>query len=129
MSDERTPETIPANPETAAFWEATSRGVLSYGWCDACGRAHFYPRRRCPHCFAPGATLRPASGRGVVYSFSVMRRAAQPYVIAYVTLEEGVTMMTNIVGCAPEEVRVGMDVTVTFRPSADGAAVPMFTPA
>ncbi len=128
MTEQRIPETIPANPETAAFWAKTAEGVLCYGWCDACGKAHFYPRRRCPHCLAPGASLRPSSGRGRLYSYSIMRRAQVPYVIAYVTLEEGVTIMTNIVDFPEEKLRIGMDLAVTFRSSEDGTMVPMFGP-
>ena len=58
-----------------------------------------------------------------------MRRTEVPYVIAYVTLEEGVTMMTNIVDCDPDAVRIGQRVKLSFRPSDGGPPLPMFTPA
>ena len=70
-----------------------------------------------------------ASGRGTVYTYSVMRRAPVPYCIAYVTLAEGPTMMTNIVDCDLDTVRIGQAVRLVFKPSEGGPPVPMFTPA
>src|SRR5213594_790498 len=72
---------------------------------------------------------RPASGRGRIYTYSVMRRVPEPYVIAYVTLEEGPTMMTNIVDCDLDSVRIGQALRVVFKPSEGGPPVPMFAPA
>ena len=71
----------------------------------------------------------PASGRGTIYSYSVMRRVPVPYAIGYVTLEEGVTMMTNIVDCDLDAIRIGQRVKVVFKPTDGGPPVPMFTPA
>ena len=70
-----------------------------------------------------------SSGKGVVYTYSIMRVAKPAYAIAYVTLEEGVTMMTHIVDCEFEQVRIGMPVKVAFRPTQGGPPVPVFTPA
>ena len=70
-----------------------------------------------------------SSGRGTIYSYSVMRRVPVPYAIAYVTLEEGVTMMTNIVDCDLDAIRIGQRVKVVFKPTDGGPPVPMFTPA
>jgi hypothetical protein len=71
-----------------------------------------------------------SSGRGTVYSFSVTRRAGpEPFCIAYVTLDEGVSMMTHIVDCDLEAVRIGQKVRVVFAPTENGAPVPTFTPA
>jgi hypothetical protein len=58
-----------------------------------------------------------------------MRRVPVPYAIAYVTLAEGVTMMTNIVDCDLESIRIGQAVKVVFQPSEGGPPVPMFAPA
>ena len=98
-------------------------------FCRACGEGHHYPRALCPHCFSDQTEWRQASGKGVIYSFSVMRRAPVPYAIAYVTLEEGPTMMTNIVDCDLDAIRIGQRVTVVFKPSDGGPPVPMFKPA
>ena len=72
---------------------------------------------------------REASGRGTIYSYSVMRRAKDPYVIAHVTLAEGPTMLTNIVDCDFDQVRIGQPVTVVFKETENGPPAPMFRPA
>jgi hypothetical protein len=69
-----------------------------------------------------------ASGSGEIYTYSIMHAARPAYVIAYVTLEEGVTMMTNIVDVEPAKVRVGQKVKVVFKPSEGDGRVPCFTP-
>ena len=69
-----------------------------------------------------------AQGRGTLYSFSVMRRVEKPYAIAYVTLEEGVTVLTNLVDCDFDRLRIGDPVRVVFKPKGEDT-VPMFTPA
>ncbi len=124
--------TIPApqvSPETRPFWDAAAAGRLLIKTCLSCGQAHHYPRSICPFCGSDRTEWRDASGRGTIYSYSVMRRMPVPYAIAYVTLEEGVTMMTNIVDCDLDAIRIGQVVTVVFRPTDGGPPVPMFAPA
>jgi uncharacterized OB-fold protein len=116
-----------ANPETRPFWEAAAAGRLLIGKCTACGKPHYYPRAICPFCGSATEWV-PASGRGAVYSYSVMRRVPAPYALAYVTLDEGVTMMTNIVDCDLDGLRIGQRVRVSFKPTEGGPPVPMFTP-
>jgi uncharacterized OB-fold protein len=118
-----------AQPESLPFWEASAKGNFLLPYCKACGRAHWYPRAMCPLCGAPDVEWREASGKGTVYSVSVVRRANPPYALAYVTLEEGPTMMTNIVDCDLDTVTIGQPVKVVFKASSDDVAVPMFTPA
>lgn len=65
---------------------------------------------------------------GIVYSFSTMGKDASTYTLAYVTLDEGVTVMTNLVDCDPAQVSIGQKVRVVFKPTDGGHAVPMFTP-
>ena len=72
---------------------------------------------------------REGSGKGTIYTFSVMRRVKEPYIIAHVKLAEGPTMLTNIVACDADDVRIGQAVTVVFQDTENGAPVPMFTPA
>jgi uncharacterized OB-fold protein len=115
-------------PETARFWEAGSQGRLLVKRCTACGRAHHYPRPMCPFCGSDRTEWTESSGRGVIYSFSVMRRATPPYVIAYVTLEEGVTMMTGLVDCDFDALHIGQPVRVAWTPTDGGPPVPMFVP-
>ena len=115
--------------ETQAFWTAAREGRFTVPFCSACGKAHWYPRAICPFCASDKVQWRDASGRGTVYSFSVMRRAKEPYVIAYVTLAEGPTMMTNIVDCDADKLGIGQPVTVVFQETENGQPVPMFKPA
>lgn len=118
----------PINPETKAFWDAAAEGRLLLKKCLVCGQIHYYPRALCPYCFSERTEWLPASGRGSVYAYSVMRRAPVPYAIAYVTLEEGVTMMTNLVDCDFDKLRIGQKVKLVFKPTDRGPPVAMFTP-
>lgn len=114
--------------ETVPFWQAAAEGVLFVRRCKSCGKAHWYPRTVCPFCVSSETEWIRGSGRGVVYSFSFMRRATPPFLMAFVTLEEGPTMMTNLVECDPETVRINDAVEVVFRKSRQGFAVPCFRP-
>jgi len=119
--------------ETAEFWDGCAQGLLLLPRCDACHEYIWYPRLFCPHCSSARVTYVQASGLGTVYSFTIMRKGNgpfkefAPYVIAYVELAEGPRMMTNIVGVAVDEVRVGLPVKVVFDPAGDDA-IPRFTP-
>jgi uncharacterized OB-fold protein len=116
-------------PETMPYWEAAARGKLLLKRCKACGECHFYPRVLCPFCFSDKTEWREAAGTGTIYSFSVTRRAEVAYAIAYVTLAEGPTMLSNIVDCDLNAIRIGQKVTLVFKPSENSQPVPMFTPA
>ncbi len=114
----------PINPESAPFYAAAAEGRFLIRRCTVCGKPHWYPRALCPFCF--GATeWEQASGDGTIYSFSVMRRVVEPLAIAYVTLAEGPTMMTHIVDCDLDAVRIGQAVTLVWKASA-GAPVACF---
>ena len=130
--------------ESGAFWEATRVGRLLVQWCTACDRGIFYPRALCPYCAGTGggatATLewREATGRATVHAAVVEHRpeaagaafsGGEPYCIALVDLEEGVRMMTNIVGCPPGDVHTGMAVTVSWEPLSGGRQLALFRPA
>ncbi len=116
-------------PGTEPYWQAAAEGRLLVKRCTACGRVHFYPRDICPHCLSAATEWVQASGRGSLYSFSHVARGAEGWTIAYVRLEEGVTMMSNLVECDPQQLRIGQAVNVVFRTGADGRVVPMFAPA
>jgi uncharacterized protein len=126
---ERKLEAPDQSPETKPYWDAAAKGRLLLKKCNACGELHFYPRSICPFCFSDDTTWIEASGNGTIYSYSVMRRVPVPYVVAYVTLAEGPTMITNVVDCDPDAVKIGQAVRVTFKPSDGGSPLPMFTPA
>jgi len=127
MADRKIPSPI-ANTETQAFWDAARTGRFVLPTCTACRKAHWYPRAVCPFCADGTIEWRDASGRGTIYTYSVMRRAKEPYVIAYVTLAEGPTMMTNIVDCNFDALRIGQPVNVVFKETENGPPVPMFRP-
>ena len=114
--------------ESERYWAAAREGVLLLKKCNACGETHYYPRAVCPHCLSGDTEWQPSGGRGKIYTFSVMRRVAAPYAIAYVTLDEGVTMMTNIVDCDLDSIAIGQEVEVVFRTTEGGHALPMFRP-
>ena len=127
MADRKLPAPQ-ANPETQPYWDACAAGKLLVKRCRACGEHHYYPRALCPFCFSDRTEWTEASGRGTIYSYSVMRRVPVPYALAYVTLEEGPTMMTNIVDCDLDALRVGQAVKVVFKPTDGGGPhVAMFT--
>ena len=129
MADRKIPAPQP-NSETQAYWDAAAAGRLLIKKCTACGEPHFYPRSHCPFCFSDKTEWAEASGNGTIYTYSVMRRGAPvPYAIAYVTLAEGPTMMTNIVDCDLDSIRIGQTVKVVFKPSEGGTPVPCFAPA
>ncbi len=122
--------------ESKGFWEACQRHELYVQKCRACGTFRYYPRAVCPACLSSDTQWVLSSGRGTVYTYTVTYqnlapgfRDELPYVLAYVELEEGVRMLTNIVGCAAEDVSIGMPVEVSFEDINGGIALPKFKPA
>jgi len=113
-------------PDNEAFVAAAKEGRFVLRWCNDCGKTHWYPRAVCPHCLSSRTQWKPASGRGTVCSYSTMQRVDPPFTLAYVTLDEGPTMLTNLVGDGPY--RIGMRVAVRFVASDDGTPVAVFAP-
>jgi uncharacterized OB-fold protein len=130
------PTPTPAvTPENEEFWAATAQGKLLLRRCDDCGTTIWYPRPFCPACGRFNTSWYEASGKGTVYTFTVVHRSgvpgyreAIPYVVAYVELDEGPRVMTNVVGCEPDEVTVGMPVRVVFHDTGQGNALYRFEP-
>lgn len=116
------------------FWEATRERRLVLPWCTGCERAVWFPREVCPNCRGTTFDWRPALGEGEVHTVTIHppglgRDAAEgPHAVAMVQLPEGVRMMSNIVGCALEDITVGMAVRVTWLPLDDGRHLPQFEP-
>lgn len=132
----------PKNPapgfdwETRFYWEGCGRGELWLQRCRGCGTLRHRPRALCPKCLSDDTEYVRASGRGTVHTFTVTHqnhapafRAACPYVLAYVELEEGPRLLTNVVGCEPADVRIGLPVVVDFTEPEGEIAVPRFRPA
>ena len=129
------PAPAPAvNPETREFWDATAQDRLLLRRCRDCGAVIWYPRAICPECSSLQTEWFEAAGRGRIYSYTVNHRGegayqgVPPFVLAYVELDEGPRVMTNIVGAEPGELAVGLPVEVVFHDTGDGAALPRFQP-
>ena len=122
------------SPTSRPFWEAARRHELILQRCGACGKFIYYPRPRCPHCFSDRLGWERCSGKGKVYSYTVVRRASSrafadaPYILAIVELAEGPRMTSNIVA-PPEQVRVDMPVTVFFDDVTPEHTLVKFKPA
>ena len=117
------------------FWEGTREHELRLQRCRACGSYQFPPQVLCRTCLAEELDWTATNGKATVYSFVVQHRPATPafvddvpYVVAVVELDEGPLMLTNIVGCAPDAVKVGMPVEVTFVDATDEITLYPFRP-
>jgi uncharacterized protein len=115
-----------------AYWDAAREGTLLIQRCAACGRYQFYPRGHCAHCFAPDPQWAPASGRGRVHTYTVVRRtpntefaAGCPYVLAIIELDEGPRMTARIVG-DPDGLACDQRVHAVFTPAGAAAVLPNF---
>ncbi|HEV8677148.1 MAG TPA: Zn-ribbon domain-containing OB-fold protein [Methylomirabilota bacterium] len=122
-------------PESRPFWEGCRRRQLLIQRCRACGARQHYPRGVCASCWSPDLDWQPSAGRGTVYTFTVTHRSQAPgfrdelpYVVAWVELEEGVQLLTNVVGGDPAAVRIGMPVQVAFEDVTPEVTLPRFTP-
>jgi uncharacterized OB-fold protein len=107
------------NELTAPFWDAAARRELVRPLCGACGRSFFTPQIVCPHCLSRDWSYARSSGRGVVYSATVVHRAPfpgieTPYELAMVDLEEDWTMLSEIVGGAGRPTPIGTPVEVDW---------------
>ena len=128
-SQERTISSPAVSVEHEQYWAAANAGTLLVPRCQDTGKFFWYPRQLSPFTLSQNVEWVPASGQGVIYSYSVLRRADPPYAIAYVTLAEGVTILTNIVECDFDALAIGQAVELTFRNTEDGQKVPVFKPA
>ena len=121
---------------TQTWWDAVAERRLLVARCSSCGRAHYYPRPFCPRCGADTVSWEEASGDATLYTWSVVHRndlppfnERVPYVAAVVELAEGPRMMTNVVGCEFDDLRVGMALQVEFADTGEGYHLPVFRPA
>ena len=122
-------------PWSVPFWDATRKEKLKLQCCKACDKFVFYPRYACPHCGEDALEWQQVSGRGTLYTFTVVESNApssftadMPYVVAVVVLDEGPRMLTNIVGCDPADLSFDMPVEVVFEKLDDEFTLPKFRP-
>jgi uncharacterized OB-fold protein len=126
----------PVSDAAAEFWNATRERRLVLPWCTFCELPFWYPREVCPRCLDHVIEWRETSGMGEVHAASVQHRPGPmrdandgPYTVALVDLPEGVRIMSNVVGCPPETVTVGMEVRLAWHELPDGRHLPQFEPA
>lgn len=124
------PET---DSDAAPFWKGAGEHKLMIQRCTQCGQHQHYARPFCIKCRSAAVEMVEASGRGTVYSFTVIHRGPYddiptPYVVGLIRLEEGPTLLSNIVDCDPASVRCDMAVAVSYQPLSDGIVLPVFRP-
>jgi uncharacterized OB-fold protein len=122
-------------PSNEHFWRGGAESELRFLHCGACDTYVHPPAPVCPDCYGKGLVPRAVSGRATVVTYTLNHQPwvpapDHPYAIAIVELEEqaGLRLMTNVIGCPPEDVRIGMPVRVTFEAHGD-VFVPLFEPA
>ncbi|MFN8558373.1 MAG: Zn-ribbon domain-containing OB-fold protein [Dehalococcoidia bacterium] len=135
MSDYQKPLPKPT-PLTQPFWDGIRQHQVLVQRCDGCGALRHVPKPWCPECLTAACTWTSLSGEGRIYTYTVMHRAPDraftddlPYVVALVEMTEGVRLISNVVGCPPEQVRVGMPVKVVYEDINDAIALFKFAPA
>ncbi|MBU8906237.1 Zn-ribbon domain-containing OB-fold protein [Desertibacillus haloalkaliphilus] len=119
--------------ETKRYWEGCKNHELLIQQCSDCGAYQFYPRMLCTDCMSRNVEWVNASGTGKISSFTIVRRAPNkayaadvPYVLALIKLDEGPTMMSNVIECEPEKVKIGMKVEVVFDDWTEEISIPKF---
>ncbi|HEY6394080.1 MAG TPA: Zn-ribbon domain-containing OB-fold protein [Candidatus Binataceae bacterium] len=122
--------------ENRPWWEALQRHELYVQKCRDCGLVRYYPRAQCTQCLSARIEWIKSSGRGKVYTFTVTNqnqaagfRESLPYIMAYVELDEGVKMLTNLVDCRPEQVKIGIPVEVVYEDVTPDVTLAKFRPA
>jgi len=119
--------------ENTFFWDAARAGRLVAQRCSASGELRHPPRPMCPHCGSLEWEEAELSGRGTVYSYSLLHHPQNPQfdypvIAALVDLEEGIRLVSNLVDIDPADVAIGLAVEVRFEPTVDGGALPVFAP-
>lgn len=117
------------------FWEAARDGQLMIQRCTECESTIYPPRAACPQCFSDIEWFE-AQGKGTVFTYSVVHRPSKPEVFeeklpiisSVVELSEGPKILTNLLNCQPENVEIGMEVSVCFEEVSDGVILPQFEP-
>jgi uncharacterized OB-fold protein len=125
-------------PETDFYWQKAKQHELWLMRCKDCNQNYFYPRAICPNCFSRNTEWFQSSGKGTLYAFAIVRRAPTPafadmvpFVTAFVELEGGVRIPTNLVDAGDDEtkIKIGMPVEVVFDDVTPEIALPKFKPA
>ena len=120
--------------DTKPYWDYCKQHELRVQKCLKCGKIYTPPSYICPHCLNIGSEWVKLKGKGKVYSFIIVRRQYHPmlpppYVVAIIELEEGIHMLSNVVECKPEDVKIDMPVTVVWDDVSPEFSMPKFKPA
>lgn len=124
------------NADNKPFWDGCKQHRLRFQKCTNCAHVRWPPSIICPECHSSETKWIVAGGKGKVYSFAVYHHAFHktfendiPYVVAIVSLDEGPHILSNIIGCSPEDVRCDMPVEVTWDDVTEEFSLPKFKPA
>jgi uncharacterized OB-fold protein len=120
-------------PLTAPFWQGCAERRLLFQRCGSCASANFPPTEHCRQCLSTALQWERSAGNGIVYSWTVVHRAATPvfetpYAPAIIDMDEGYQILTNIIDTGIAQLRVGLPVTVDFRAVGDDLWLPYFRP-
>ena len=125
----------PISRVSEPYWDATRHKQLVLQRCRACDQFIWFPRVACPTCLQASLVWEPATGRGTVYAVSVQHAAGTPqmkdrvpFAVVLVDLDEGVRVMSNVIGCEPDGVEIGMAVSADWEPLSDGRHLLVFRP-
>jgi uncharacterized protein len=131
MAEYTRPLPVP-DGDTKPFWDAAKEHRLTIQRCQNCHEAIFYPRSLCPHCMSDRIEWIAASGKGTIYSYTVVHQSPAafadivPYVVALINLDEGVRLMSRVVDSAPADVKIGAPVEVVFEDVTPEISLPHF---
>jgi len=134
MAEYRKPLPIP-NEDTKEYWEGAKRHELTIQRCKNCGTYRFPPKALCHNCLSMETEWEKVSGRGKLYTFTIFHQVygpewkeEVPYNVAVVELDEGPRMISNIVNCKNEDLRIGMELEVVFEDVTQDITLPKFKP-
>ena len=134
MEEKTRPLPIPTSV-TKDFWDTVAAEEMAVPRCRVCGTIQYYPHALCVNCMSPDLELVPVSGRGTVYTYTVIRspqpafKGLEPYVVANVELDEGVRMMANVLTDDVDSIGIGTKVRLVYQEIASGQKIPQFEPA
>ena len=134
MDEYRKPLPV-ADVDSDEFWNGCHRHELLLQRCEQCHSFHYPPAPICPQCFSMNLKWEKASGKGEVYTYTIVRRPLSPewekdvpYTVGVIQLNEGVRMVSNVIGCKPEDISIGMKVEVAFEDVTENISLPKFKP-
>jgi len=139
MSERWFPDSMPqpmADNETLAWWQAAAEHRLVVQRCTDCDHLRLPPAPVCPECRSSGSDWKQVSGRGELYTYTVVHRPVAlgqdlPFVVAVVALEgaDGVRIISNLVDVSPEALQIGMALELVWEDMSAELAIPRFRPA